>query len=815
MWSSPWGVLLVLGFLRAIGAIPSSPSFPEYRNLAMNASFEVKKLMTRQDDDVFDTTDLSFITRLAAIGDSYLAGIGAGDRLGFHSENGGQSVRQIIDSSAFSNSLDALLQAAKAKLGSGYAKFWGEDLTLDCDSISWSTWIYKLYDFHQPEQKLASSHRRTMNELVDAVNAKLAAAVERAGASVKFVDYDGYVGYFNGRFCEAGVDETTRKSNTRQGLMFYELNSWDPEGASPWKRDTNGVQSGTFVGSLSQFAELTLLLDPDATLIDQDFIEFASEDISSAESVVFIESASSDSDVEVPNLLPDGYGRVFHPQILLHQLIANLVIYNMVNLNSQQNGFAAIPEKLEMDTCLYTPPTTTPSSDQGQQIALASYINPSGDPAAWLRILSYDSNKVSVLTANILNGPDYVVDNAWKSVIDKAASQGKKVIGYVRTGYLGVSQQQFTTRLGSHNLADWTSQIEQDIDKWFEIYGSSLGGIFFDEGWPECGPNNIYADVYAYINNYTKRKHPGAFTDQVASVAALALTRHAGLLEITDDNQPNPYDTLPNEAYMQAFMGAVASGKPRIVNPDGLGGSYVAGLPSDALVSSLDYSSVTLTWSSVGNALGYAVYKNGAQILELPASMTRATISMLEPGTSGLTFEVRTILASSSGSGSSRSISGSTKSLPATGTISNVGFTSDGNTATYTADVLVPYGFVRLFIGINQPDPGIGKGWPIQSPIQVDGTAYHELVNYLVEGNSFYSGLYKYTGTWYELSPDNAEWSWASIGTAPQTQSGYTYTWTVPLAGTNAVASEYIIQCQGYAPLNNVFKGTLRHYGTV
>lgn len=39
-----------------------------------------------------------------------------------------------------------------------------------------------------------------------------------------------------------------------------------------------------------------------------------------------------------------------------------------------------------------------------------------------------------------------------------------------------------------------------------------MGGIFFDEGWPECGPNNIYSDLYAYINNYTKRKHPGAFT---------------------------------------------------------------------------------------------------------------------------------------------------------------------------------------------------------------------------------------------------------------------------------------------------------------
>jgi hypothetical protein len=33
-------------------------------------------------DDEFDPMDLSFITKLAAIGDSYSAGIGAGDRLG-------------------------------------------------------------------------------------------------------------------------------------------------------------------------------------------------------------------------------------------------------------------------------------------------------------------------------------------------------------------------------------------------------------------------------------------------------------------------------------------------------------------------------------------------------------------------------------------------------------------------------------------------------------------------------------------------------------------------------------------------------------
>ncbi|KAJ0414504.1 Spherulation-specific family 4-domain-containing protein [Aspergillus carlsbadensis] len=507
--------------------------------------------------------------------------------------------------------------------------------------------------------------------------------------------------------------------------------------------------------------------------------------------------------------------------------------------------------------------------DQGQQVAIASYINPLGDPAAWSRLLAYDSGKVSVLVANVLNGPDYVVDKDWQSVIEQAAGQGKKILGYVRTGYLGVSQQQFTTRLGSRNLADWASQIEQDIDKWYELYGSSLGGIFFDEGWPECGPNNIYADLYAYIDDYMKRKHPGAYTvlnpgspiakcfedtmdtlltfensyetyqnsfvandwtpkdprkiwhiiyqvpqAEIATVAALASSRHVGLIEITDDVPPNPYDNLPSDAYMQAVIAAVDGGSPPIKDPAEVTSSYVAGLPSDVAVSSSDYSSVTLTWSSVANALGYAVYKDGKQVLELPASLTRATIGMIDPGTSGITFEVRTVLSSGSGSGSARTITASTKALPKDGSIANVGFTQSGDTVTYTADVLVPYAFVRLFIGKDQPDIGNAHGWPIQAPSTVTGWAQHEIVNYLVEGNDFYSGLYKYAGTWYETSSANAEWSWSSIGEAKQTQDGYTYTWVVPLGGTDAVAKEYVVQGQGYAPIKNVFKGSLRKIGT-
>lgn len=40
-------------------------------------------------------------------------------------------------------------------------------------------------------------------------------AVRRAGPSVKFVNYDSYVGEFASRYCEAGVDESTTESNAR------------------------------------------------------------------------------------------------------------------------------------------------------------------------------------------------------------------------------------------------------------------------------------------------------------------------------------------------------------------------------------------------------------------------------------------------------------------------------------------------------------------------------------------------------------------------------------------------------------------------
>lgn len=52
----------------------------EYVRDANNASMSVH--LEPRDDDEFDPSDLSSLVNLAAIGDSYSAGIGAGDRLG-------------------------------------------------------------------------------------------------------------------------------------------------------------------------------------------------------------------------------------------------------------------------------------------------------------------------------------------------------------------------------------------------------------------------------------------------------------------------------------------------------------------------------------------------------------------------------------------------------------------------------------------------------------------------------------------------------------------------------------------------------------
>lgn len=262
------------------------------------------------------------------------------------------------------------------------------------------------------------------------------------------------------------------------------------------------------------------------------------------------------------------------------------------------------------------------SCDDGQQIAIPSYIHPKDKPEAWNELLSYPRDKVSVLVANIANGPNVTFNEDWAPIISKASANGKKMLGYVATGYLGRNTQATTTRDGARDVKSWVNQIIADVDKWYDQYGHSIGGIFFDEGLHECGANNEYSEVYKRINNYTKKKYHGAFTalnpgsivpqcyentmdtlmtyensydtyinnyvpnnwtasdrqkiwhvvynvpeSEVQRVTKLSADRGAGLIQITDGVLPNPYNTIPGVSYMNKLMASVDGGSAPVAGP--------------------------------------------------------------------------------------------------------------------------------------------------------------------------------------------------------------------------------------------------------
>lgn len=85
--------------------------------------------------------------------------------------------------------------------------------------------------------------------------------------------------------------------------MFYEMNSKDPFGSSPWKRSLDEPLNGTFDGDLDILAEITSVMDPDAQYADS-----RANTIMVNENTVIakVETVSEVSKISIPNLLPDG-----------------------------------------------------------------------------------------------------------------------------------------------------------------------------------------------------------------------------------------------------------------------------------------------------------------------------------------------------------------------------------------------------------------------------------------------------------------------------------------------------------------------------
>ncbi|MFC4116698.1 spherulation-specific family 4 protein [Nonomuraea zeae] len=373
-----------------------------------------------------------------------------------------------------------------------------------------------------------------------------------------------------------------------------------------------------------------------------------------------------------------------------------------------------------------------------QQVAVPAYFLPSGESLPYWNEMNTTASKPGVLVANVASGPDNEVKPAYAAALSAAHAAGIKVIGYVDTGYFGTTgRPENRTRLGSLAVEDWRAQIQSDINKWYQFYGSSIDGIFFDQAQNACGPttgSETWVDLYREVTAYVKKYHPGATTianpgvspaecfedaadilvtfegsyssylnrqdpylpsaweadydpkriwhliydvpdaTALATVIATSKANNAGYVYVTDDVLANPWDKLP--PYM-----------PQQVTAAKGSGGVVPAAPAAPTASQVTATGLRLSWTSAAypGVAGYDVYQGSVKIgseANFTPSATLFDVGGLSPATS-YTFTIKArdragnvSPASTALTVSTSAASASNPTVPGTPVASEVGPTS-------------------------------------------------------------------------------------------------------------------------------------------
>jgi chitodextrinase len=359
----------------------------------------------------------------------------------------------------------------------------------------------------------------------------------------------------------------------------------------------------------------------------------------------------------------------------------------------------------------------------GQQLAVPAYIYPSGTGATqWAQIASAGSS-VGMTIANVYNGPSNSVDSNWATAIHNAHAAGVKVYGYVDTGYLGTTGR--LTRLRDTSVAAWLAQTETDVNAWYQLYGSDIDGIFFDDATNVCGATTgttTYSDLYKQLSDYVKQRHSGALTvdnpgtdvpqcyensadvlltfegsyasytsyapsswesgydphkfmnliystssTQMANAITLSKNNGVGYVYVTDGALSNPWNVLPS--YWSSELAALpvtSTGTPAT--------------PAKPTAAAVTGTSVDVSWTSASwpAVVGYDVYRNGVQVGEVTnytPDATDYTVGGLSPSTS-YSFTVKARDYAGDVSAASAALTVSTSAVGATAPTAPTGLTA-------------------------------------------------------------------------------------------------------------------------------------------
>jgi hypothetical protein len=221
-----------------------------------------------------------------------------------------------------------------------------------------------------------------------------------------------------------------------------------------------------------------------------------------------------------------------------------------------------------------------------QKMAIPSYFYPG---AYWTQLIN-GAPTVGLAIINPASGPGKKADSNYLNTVRQAQARGITVLGYVYTKY------------GSRRA----SAVRADIDKYYSWYG--VDGIFFDEASTDCAKLSYYQGLYNYVKakggqakvvlnpgintgecyvnasdilvtfednfaayttwspsgweyNYPAERFwhlvLGASEADMTQAIAWSKQRHAGWVYVTNDDLPNPWDTLPSDPYWSNELNAI------------------------------------------------------------------------------------------------------------------------------------------------------------------------------------------------------------------------------------------------------------------